>query len=271
MSAACAAPSARDSKPWRFTVLSSPAARHALVAALASPIPNPSTPQTHEKPAAAERVTRDEVLRARRDKRSWNLQISTAAGSQLITTLKELRSVGYSNDAIRIMLKLPVAESMPATLISDLEEAGFIAPKKPKVSKRRPDEGAGEPVFGDDLGVRLSASDAMLGTAPVLIVPWLSFAKASRFPKAQRARAEKDTILMSAGAAIQSLLLALHAQGLASCWTATAIFRQDQTRAALSMPKAWFPLGVVAVGRMPEGGASGPRPPVDLDTFLIWQ
>ncbi len=122
-----------------------------------------------------------------------------------------------------------------------------------------------------DVGARLSASDALLGTASVLIVPWTSFAEAVEFPDAARAHAEKEMFLLSAGAAIQSLVLALHAQGLASCWTASSIFCQEETRTTLGMAKGWFALGVVAVGRMPEGGAPGPRPPVELDSFLTWR
>jgi coenzyme F420-0:L-glutamate ligase/coenzyme F420-1:gamma-L-glutamate ligase len=123
----------------------------------------------------------------------------------------------------------------------------------------------------DNLGARLSASDALLGTAPLLIVPWLSFDRATDFADAERAHAEKEMFLLSAGAAIQSLLLALHAQGLASCWTASSIYCQDETRAALGMPQGWFALGVVAVGRMPEGEAPWPRPPVDPGDFLGWR
>ena len=32
----------------------------------------------------------------------------------------------------------------------------------------------------------------------------------------------------------------------------------------------WFALGTVAAGPMPEGGASRPRPPLELDDFLNW-
>jgi hypothetical protein len=33
------------------------------------------------------------------------------------------------------------------------------------------------------------------------------------------------------------------------------------------MDDAWFALGTVACGRMPEGGAGRPRPPIDLAAF----
>jgi coenzyme F420-0:L-glutamate ligase/coenzyme F420-1:gamma-L-glutamate ligase len=73
--------------------------------------------------------------------------------------------------------------------------------------------------------------------------------------------------LLSGGAAIQNLLLALHAQGLASCWISSTLFCQEETRSVLDMEDGWFALGTVACGRMPEGGAGRPRPPIDLGAF----
>jgi coenzyme F420-0:L-glutamate ligase/coenzyme F420-1:gamma-L-glutamate ligase len=74
--------------------------------------------------------------------------------------------------------------------------------------------------------------------------------------------------LLSAGAAIQNLLLALHAQGLASCWISSTLFCQEETRAVLDAPEAWTALGAVACGPMPEGEAPPPRPPLDLDDVV---
>ena len=73
--------------------------------------------------------------------------------------------------------------------------------------------------------------------------------------------------LLSGGAAIQNLLLALHAQGVASCWISSTLFCQEETRAALGMDEEWFALGTVAAGPMPAGAAP-PRPPLDLSELL---
>jgi coenzyme F420-0:L-glutamate ligase/coenzyme F420-1:gamma-L-glutamate ligase len=118
---------------------------------------------------------------------------------------------------------------------------------------------------------RLARSDAVLGAAPVLVVPWISFRGSNAYPDAERAHAEQEMFLLSGGAAIQNLLLALHAQGLASCWISSTLFCQEETRAALGAPDDWFALGTVAVGPMPEGGAPPPRPPLDLDELLSWR
>jgi coenzyme F420-0:L-glutamate ligase/coenzyme F420-1:gamma-L-glutamate ligase len=115
---------------------------------------------------------------------------------------------------------------------------------------------------------RLARSEALLGAAPALIVPWSRFDGAHRYPDAERADAERTMFLLSGGAAIQNLLLGFHARGVASCWVSSTLFCQEETRAVLGAPEGWTPLGTVACGPMPEGGAPRPRPPLDLDDVL---
>jgi coenzyme F420-0:L-glutamate ligase/coenzyme F420-1:gamma-L-glutamate ligase len=114
---------------------------------------------------------------------------------------------------------------------------------------------------------RIARSDAVLGAAPLLVVPWIRFAGAHPYRDAERAHAEQEMFLLSAGAAIQNLLLALHAQGLASCWISSTLFCQEETRAALGVADEWFALGTIAVGR-PAEGEPPPRPEIDLGEHL---
>ena len=114
---------------------------------------------------------------------------------------------------------------------------------------------------------RIARSDAVLGAAPALIVPWVRFRGAHPYPDTERAHAEQEMFLLSGGAAIQNLLLALAAQGYASCWISSTLFCQEESRTALGMSDEWFALGTVAAGPMPTGAAS-PRPPLDLSEHL---
>lgn len=120
----------------------------------------------------------------------------------------------------------------------------------------------------DAIARRVARSDAVLGAAPVLIVPWSRMDGAHAYPDAERADAERTMFLLSGGAAIQTLLLALHAQQVASCWVSSTLFCQEETRAVLDAPSGWTALGIVACGPMPVDGASRPRPPLDLDDVL---
>jgi coenzyme F420-0:L-glutamate ligase/coenzyme F420-1:gamma-L-glutamate ligase len=115
---------------------------------------------------------------------------------------------------------------------------------------------------------RIARSDSVLGQAPALIVPWVSFHGSHPYADAERAHAEQEMFLLSGGAAIQNLLLALHAQGIASCWISSTLFCQEETRAVLRMGDDWFALGTVACGATPEGGAIRPRPPIELATLV---
>jgi coenzyme F420-0:L-glutamate ligase / coenzyme F420-1:gamma-L-glutamate ligase len=169
--AACTAPAPHHTRPWRFTVLTSPAARSVLIAAMA---------------------------------RAWRA---------------DLRGDGVAEDVI---------------------------------------------------AQRIAKSDAVLGAAPVLIVPWLSFAGSHTYPDHERSQAEREMFLLSGGAAVQTLLLALSAQGLASCWISSTLFCQDETRAALGVEPASWALGAVACGPMLQEAGVRPRPPIalgDIATF----
>jgi coenzyme F420-0:L-glutamate ligase/coenzyme F420-1:gamma-L-glutamate ligase len=115
---------------------------------------------------------------------------------------------------------------------------------------------------------RLAKSDAVLGGAPVLVVPFVRFAGSHPYPDEERSSAEREMFLLSGGAAIQNLLLAFHGQGYASCWISSTLFCQQETRAALGIRDEWQALGTVAAGRMPAGAAAPPRPPLDLSQVV---
>jgi len=112
---------------------------------------------------------------------------------------------------------------------------------------------------------RIGHSDDVLGAAPVLIVPWLSLSASHTYADAERSGAERDMFLLSGGAAIQNLLLALSAQNLASCWISSSIFCREESREALGMGPEWLALGTVACGPVPQGSRLPPRPEIDVD------
>ena len=114
---------------------------------------------------------------------------------------------------------------------------------------------------------RLKRSDEILGAAAALVIPCVTFAASRRYEDADRRQSEREMFLLSGGAAIQNLLLALSAQGLGSTWIGSTLFCREETRSALNLTDEWFPLGAVVVGRMPEGAAS-PRPRLELSDHL---
>ncbi len=119
---------------------------------------------------------------------------------------------------------------------------------------------------------RVTRSDDVLGSAPVLIVPWLSLSDAHAYPDTERAQAEREMFLLSGGAAIQNLLLALSAQGLAGSWISSSIFCREEARHVLGVGNQWLSLGTVACGPMPTTRPiTRPRPPLDLGGITDWR
>jgi coenzyme F420-0:L-glutamate ligase / coenzyme F420-1:gamma-L-glutamate ligase len=114
---------------------------------------------------------------------------------------------------------------------------------------------------------RLRRSDALLGTAPALLMPFLTMAGADDYPDGRRRRAERDMFLLSTGAAVQNLMLALHAQGYASAWVSSSLFCQPEAAAAVGLGPEWLAMGSVAAGPSPPAEPP-PRPPIEPGEHL---
>ena len=109
-------------------------------------------------------------------------------------------------------------------------------------------------------------SRTLLGGAPVLLACFVSLAGADRYPDARRLLAEREMFLAAAGASIQNLMLALSAQGVASCWLSTSIFCSEESAQALGLGPEWQAVGCVIAGYAAEEPPS--REPVDPAPFL---
>jgi coenzyme F420-0:L-glutamate ligase/coenzyme F420-1:gamma-L-glutamate ligase len=116
---------------------------------------------------------------------------------------------------------------------------------------------------------RIAKSRALLGEAPVLLVPCLAPGGRHRYPDERRSGAEATMFALAAGGAVQTLLLALHAHGLGGAWISSSIFCQDVAAAALGLAPGWLPLGSVAAGHPHPDEIPRPRPPVEPGDFLL--
>src|SRR2546430_13221138 len=81
---------------------------------------------------------------------------------------------------------------------------------------------------------------AALGDAPVVVVPFIRLPSGLRGP-------ERDSRLAAGGAAVQNLLLALSAQGLASSWLPLERFAPSALATALGVSDG-VALGAVIAG-----------------------
>ncbi len=119
-----------------------------------------------------------------------------------------------------------------------------------------------EPERIDEL---VGASHRKLADAPALVLGCLTWDGLDRYPDATRQRAEWGMALLSLGAAVENLMLAASADGLASCWVAAPIFCPEAARDALELPDEWLPHALVLLGHPDPRYVGRARPPIPLD------
>ncbi|RZS33911.1 coenzyme F420-0:L-glutamate ligase/coenzyme F420-1:gamma-L-glutamate ligase [Herbihabitans rhizosphaerae] len=118
----------------------------------------------------------------------------------------------------------------------------------------------------DSIAKRVRRGDILYG-ATEIVLPFLVRDGSHDYPDARRTEAERTMFTVAGGAAVQGLLVALAAEGLASCWVSSTIFCPDPVREILELPADWEPLGAVAVGHGAE--PLTPREPRDPDEGLV--
>jgi coenzyme F420-0:L-glutamate ligase / coenzyme F420-1:gamma-L-glutamate ligase len=106
-----------------------------------------------------------------------------------------------------------------------------------------------------------------LRRAPLIIVPCLVADAAHEYPDHRRNAAERTMFVVSMGAAVENLLVALAVDGLGSCWVSSTLFCREVTAAALGLPQDWEPMGAIGVG-YPSSPAED-RPDRDPEQFTL--
>jgi len=127
----------------------------------------------------------------------------------------------------------------------------------------------GDGVDPDRVDELVSSSQRRLEGAPALLLGCLTDDGLDRYPDEARQRAEWGMALLALGAAVENLMLAATAGGLASCWVAAPIFCPEEAGAALDLDPSWRPHALVLVGYPEPSYEPRVRPPVDLDRLRV--
>jgi coenzyme F420-0:L-glutamate ligase/coenzyme F420-1:gamma-L-glutamate ligase len=192
-----------------------------------------------------------DVLTARRTVRDFTAApVSLAAVSRAIAAAITAPAPHHSQPWRFAVLETAAArtrllDDMLAAWTSDLAADGFTPEQIARRIRR------GEP----------------LRKAPLIIVPCLAADAAHAYPDARRAAAERTMFVVSMGAAVQNLLVALAIEGLGSCWVSSTLFCAEVTAQALGLPAGWEPMGAVGVGH--PASPAPDRPPRDPDEVTL--
>lgn len=115
----------------------------------------------------------------------------------------------------------------------------------------------------------LRKSMRQITTAPALILACLTNEGLRDWPDERRARNEWAMAQQSIGAAMQNMMLAAHASGLASYWISAPLFAPEACRDALDLPEAFVAQAFIVVGYAPGGVSPKDRSAADLSRLVI--
>lgn len=140
-----------------------------------------------------------------------------------------------------------LAEAMGAAWRADLERDG---------------------VSGGRIDALLARSRGQLVAAPALLLGGLVGEGLRQWPDQRRRQAEWGLAMHSFGAALQNLMLAAHARGLASFWISAPLFCQEPVRRALGLPEGFVAQALLALGYPDPSYRPRERPPFESARFL---
>ena len=112
----------------------------------------------------------------------------------------------------------------------------------------------------------LSRSERQIVSAPALILACIVAEGLRNWPDQRRRRAEFRMAVQSIGCAMENMMVAAQAEGLASYWISAPLFCPDAVREALDLPAEYEAQALVAIG-YPAGDAR-PRTEPDLETLI---
>ena len=115
----------------------------------------------------------------------------------------------------------------------------------------------------------LGRSQRLLTSTPLLVVCCADMARADEYADERRKRAEWSLFAHSVGGALQTFMLGLAEDGIASCWISAPVFCGDVVKDWLSLAPSVEPQALVLVGYPDPNYEPRPRPAADARRFVV--
>ena len=115
----------------------------------------------------------------------------------------------------------------------------------------------------------LARSHRLLTEAPLLTVCCADLTRAHDYGDERRRLAEWSLFAHSVGAALQTYMLALAADGIASCWLSAPVFCRPVVRDHFGLDDAIEPQALVLVGYASPDYSPRPRPAPEADRYVL--
>jgi coenzyme F420-0:L-glutamate ligase / coenzyme F420-1:gamma-L-glutamate ligase len=122
---------------------------------------------------------------------------------------------------------------------------------------------------GERIDAILDRSHRLLTSTPLLTICFADMSRAHSYDDDRRARAEWSLFAHSVGAALQTYMTSLAAEGIASCWISAPVFCGDTLKGFFSLPDEVEPQALVLVGYASPDYRPRPRPAPDPAGFVI--
>ena len=114
----------------------------------------------------------------------------------------------------------------------------------------------------------VTRSHRTLTATPMLVVCAADMSRSHDYPDERRKRAEWSLYAHSVGAALQTFMVALAEEGIASCWISAPVFCGAVVRSELNLDEGVEPHALVLVGYASPRYRPRPRPPLTAGQFI---
>ncbi len=115
----------------------------------------------------------------------------------------------------------------------------------------------------------IARSHALLASTPLLTVCCADMTRAHSYADQRRKLAEWSLFAHSVGAALQTFMLALAEEDVASCWISAPVFCRDVVKATLDLGDAIEPHALVLVGYASNDYTPRPRPDPNPADYIL--